>query len=285
MPSVRQLKKRIKSVESTRKIARAMEMVSSTKLRKIGEKVNAMRPYADHMEEILKNVVAAAEDLRHPLTEKRAERKNVILCVIASDSGLCGSYNVNLLRLVDGFIRNNPGVNVAIVPVGKKGLSYCRMRKRNITRSFIGLNGRYQEDVIDQITAYLYERFITREADEVHIAYTRFETTVRHHPAIEKFLNIDPQPSQKNHNNFIFEPDQAAIFDEALQEYLVLKMRAAVLQAFVCEHSARVVAMSMAKENAVELLEQLILLQNKIRQALITKEITEVVTAVEALKG
>ena len=286
MSTLRQIKKRIRSIESTRKIARAMELVSVNKLRKVEDRAHAMRPYVGRMDEILKNVVAAAEDFHHPLLDERREKKALALCVLTSDSGLCGSYNNNILRLADGFVRQQPAeTKIHIVAVGKKGFSHFRGRGFALSRSFIGLNGRYQENVADEITRYLQEQFLTRTVDEVHVAYTRFETNARHCATVEKFLNISLPGARVRSENFIWEPSRGEIFAEVMAEFLILKLRSYLLQSFVCEHSSRIIAMSMAKENAKELLENLILQQNKLRQALITKDVSEIVGAAEALKG
>ena len=285
MLSQRQLKKRIRSIENTRKIARAMEVISVTKLRRIEDRVAAMRPYVEQMDEILGNVIATIEDFKHPLMDERKEKNHIAVCVVTSDSGLCGVYNNNILRTVEGFLRQQEDKVLQVIPVGKRGFSYFKNRGFAMPRTFVGLNGRYNELVIDEITAFLQDLFLTRKADEVYVVYTHFETTVRHHPTIEKFLNITPMVSATHRADFIWEPSQSRIFAEAIPEYLILKMRSFILQSFACEHSLRIIAMSMAKQNSMELLEKLILLQNKTRQAAITKEILEVVSAAEALKG
>lgn len=285
MLSPRQLKNRIRSIESTRKIARAMELVSNTKLRRVAIRGAALRPYSDRLEEIFRNLLTAQEAVSHPLLEEREKKKSVALCVVTSDSGLCGPYNANILQAAQKFLTTISKKEIRIIPVGKRGFTYFRRHGYTVPRSFLGLNGRYQESVFKEISGYLQDLFLRGEADEVYVAYTRFENNVRHHPMVEKFLNIPSPRPKAPRGDFILEPNFSRILETIIPEYIDLKVCSFILHSFACEHSARIIAMSMAKENAIELLDQLNLLQNKMRQASITKEVAEIITAAEALRG
>lgn len=282
--SLRQIKTRIKSIESTRKLTRAMEMVSIAKLRRaqfIFEKIGL---YSARIEELLKNISSGDGNISSVFLKPRRNVKNIALCVITSDNGLCGSYNHNVIRKAENFLKSYQKYSVKLIIIGKKGFIYFKKNGFNVTRSYLGLNGRYSPEISQKLLDELCAMFSSGEAGEVYVAYTRMETAARHNPVIEKFLNIDSAQKANLPAEYIFEPDFKSILENLVPIYLLNKIKSIILSAFVCEHQGRAMAMGEATQNAKELLSGLILKRNKLRQSNITTEMLEVISSAEALK-
>jgi F-type H+-transporting ATPase subunit gamma len=298
--SLRQIKRRIKSVENTQKITRAMQMVSTAKFKRSEDMLYRGRPYYLKLDSILQRLLLnlKPEELStHPLLEERAEKKNLAVCVITSDSGLCSAYNNNIISVTDNFIKKREKENIRLIAIGRKGFAYFAKRGMKIAMSYVGLHGHYSAEAADGIANDIVDMFLDREADEIYIAHTHFDATMRYHARVRKFLNITPAPVgarvqtvggpaiREGETKFIAEPGIEKILDDLIPKYISVKMRLILLDAFTSEHSARMVAMQMATDNAVELIDNLTLLRNKARQASITGEVLQVATAAEALKG
>ena len=298
--SLRQIKRRIKSVESTKKITRAMQMVSTAKFKRCEDVLYVGRPYYLKLDSILKKLITSLkpEELSaHPLLEERAEKKNIAVCVITSDSGLCSVYNNNIIRITEDFISQHGKEKVKLVAIGRKGFAYFAKRGVKIAKSYVGLNGRYSPETADEIADALVGMFLSGEVDEIYIAHTHFGATMRYHTRVRKFLNIVPAPSgvraveskepaeKEGDIEFIAEPSIERILKDLIPRYISVKMRLILLDAFTSEHSARMMAMQAATDNAVELIDSLTMLRNKARQASITGEVLQVATTAEALKG
>lgn len=281
--SLRNIKLRMRSVESTRKITRAMEMISAAKLNRVKQELYATRLYFKKLEEMARRLLSDAESPHYALLDKREVVKNTVLCVITSDAGLCGTYNQALIRATEDFAKNYDAGTLQLVVAGKEGYSHFKRRPFPIKGVYLDMHGRYSQKISDLIDSSLIDMFLKKEADEVYIAYTRFDATLRHKPVVEKFLNIEYE--KKASIDYIIEPDMARVLDELIPRYMREKLRAAFFESFTSEHSARMVAMKMATDNADELLENLTLARNKARQASITKEIIEIISSAEALKG
>jgi F-type H+-transporting ATPase subunit gamma len=283
MRSLRRIKNRIRSIENTEKVTRALEMISVVKLNRIDNILYAIRPYLLKLESIVNNFINSTEQLSSPFLEERPHRQNLGLCLITSDSGLCGMYNDNIIRLAEEFIRIQGKDKIKLIAIGRKGLNYFKKRNLQILNSYIGLNGRYSDKISDEITNALTNIFLSGEVCEVYVAYTHYETALRYKPMIKKLLNIEAPGSQEI--EYILEPNKERILEELLPRYISMQTRLFLLEAFSCEHAARTVAMKTATDNANELLERLILQRNKARQANITQEIMEIISSTEALKG
>ncbi len=281
--SLRQIKKRIRSVESTKKIMRAMEMVSVAKLNRIETTLDASRPYFFKLDSILKNLLTGVKAASHPLLEERAAKQKAVLCLITSDSGLCSTYNDNIIRLAEDFINKYGIGEIKLVAIGRKGFNFFKKKGLVIPHTYVGLHGRYSSEIADGIAKTLTDLFLSGEADEVYVAYTHFISALRYKPTLEKFLNIE---RNKDHQiEYILEPNLNRILEELIPRYISTKMKLILLEAFTSEHSARMIAMKAATDNAEELIDSLTLLRNKARQAAITKEVIEVASSAEALKG
>jgi F-type H+-transporting ATPase subunit gamma len=284
LQSLRQIKSRIKSVENIWKVTRAMEMISVSKLRRVQEVLFAARAYFNKMDTLLSDLLSSeGADFSHPFFEKRVPVRKIAICVVTSDSGLCGMYNDRLLRVASDFIERTGREKIKLITVGRKGFIYFKRKGLSIERAFLGLHGRIADDILTKLSGALRESFLNKEVDEVYCIYTRFEATMRYRPTIGKLFPIDHVEGKRT--KYILEPDYTSILGELIPFYAEKKLRLELLEAFTAEHSERTVAMRSATDNAKGLMESLILLRNKVRQASITKEVIEIISSAEALKG
>lgn len=279
--TLRQIKGRIKSIETTRKITRAMEMVSASKLKRIQSILESSKHYFDEIGSLLGGLSLTPQD--HIFLRPHAANLPKTLCVVTSDTGLCSSYNQRLLQAAEQFIRKEGSQPIQLYVIGRKGFNYFRSRNIPIAHSFLGLQGRLTDEIIDDIFQKMTENFISGKTGEVQFAYTRFKSILRYTPTVEKFLPVSVNPV--NTKEYVFEPPLKNILNKLIPVYLKAKIRYGLLHSFTSEQSARMIAMRTATENARELLDQFILMRNKARQAAITKEIIEIVSAAEALRG
>jgi F-type H+-transporting ATPase subunit gamma len=280
--SLRQIKSRIRGIENVKKVTHAMEMISVAKFKPLETRVAVAKNYFTKLEELLKNLLASSALSDHPFIAPRKDVKDIILCLVTSDTGLCGPYNMNVLRAADAFVNERGKEKVSLVPVGRKGLNYFKRKGVGSAAAFMDLHGRYSDDTASALLNTLTRGFSSNKACEVYAAYTRFDSASRHRVVIEKFLNISPPEGTKI--DYILEPDIEGILDELLPLYLYHKVRLILINSFAAEHAARMLAMGESTNNAKELLEGLILWRNKVRQANITKEIMEIVSSAEVLK-
>ena len=286
MPSLRDIRRRIRSVEGTQQITKAMEMVAAAKLRKAQSRVESSRPYASKMQSMLDNLTKAAAAIVHPLFEKR-EVKRVALVVISSDRGLCGSYNSNVLRAADGFLKRCEREKVVLINVGKKGYTYYLKRPWEIRLRYLDLGGNLVLSQVKGITGDLVNLFLSGEVDEIYFLYTKFLSVMSYRVTLEKFLNIESQVEREEKEaylEFIFEPGAENIFSSLLPNYCMTKVQMALAESFASEHGSRMISMGAATQNAEEMIEHLTLVRNKLRQASITKEMLEISTSAEALR-
>ncbi|MDD2752645.1 MAG: ATP synthase F1 subunit gamma [Candidatus Omnitrophica bacterium] len=284
--SLKVIKTRVRSIQSTEKVTSAMQMIAVTKLSRIERQLTAMRPYFKKLESLFCHLTQYEHNatlLNSPFFKQNEKKEKILLCVFTSDTGLCGAYNNNIIRQAEEFIYRQGKEKVKLVVIGKRGFKYFNSRGFNIINSYIGLNAKYSDKVCDEITKALSSIFLAQEADEIYLAYTHFETALILRPTIIKFLNLEIEPTEGI--DYIFEPGRERILEEMLPKYISFKMRSIFLEAFTSEHAARTVAMRAATENARELLHWLILLRNKVRQANITRDILEIISSAEALKG
>ncbi len=291
MSSLRVLKRRIRSVQSTQQITKAMEMVSASKLRRAQRAAESARPYGQAMGAILEHLAEATAARDHPLFELRAEGP-VLLVVISADRGLCGSFNTNVVRRAVQFLKERSGDEVELMFAGKKAWEYFRRRSWPMTGVYKDFGGRLELERAQEITDDLIGRFTARQVREVHLLTSRFVTTLVRRVVVEPFLPIVAAPpadgtaasSADLAVEYIFEPSPEEIYSRLLPRYALTRVMAAMLESFASEHSARMVAMGSASKNAEEMIADLVLLRNRIRQAAITKEISELVGGAEALR-
>ena len=281
--SLKTIKSRIRSTQNTEKVTAAMEMVSVAKLNKSEKSLLAIRPFILSLQSIIRDLIGSEPLSTHTFLEPKSQTDRICLCVITSDSGLCGVYNNEVIRKAETFINSYGREKVDMVCVGRKGFGYFKKNNFKVSNAYVGLNGRFSEKVCVEIMNDLTRPFISGKVSEVYICYTHFKTALVHEQKVEKFLNIECD--SQNKTSYILEPNKELILNEILPKFISMKLKLIILESFTAEHSARTVAMKAATDNARELLQGLILLRNKVRQANITQEILEIISSSEALKG
>lgn len=282
MASLQDIRRRIKSVKSIQQITNAMNMVATSRLRKAKEAAVANKPYADKMAQVVSDIAANAGDFTHPLLEARQEGKKLIL-VMASDKGLAGAYASNAFKEAVAGIEDKS--NTEIVAVGRKTDAFFKNRDYEVAKSYIGISERPSYDNAKEIAVDLISRFVSGEVKEISMVYTRFVSAISCVPETVQLLPFGNLAGQGGtHAEYIYEPDAQSVLGYMLPQYLVTTIYAALLQAAASELSSRMNAMSNATDNAQELIAKLDLHYNKVRQANITREITEIVGGAEALK-
>lgn len=288
MATIRDLKKRIRAVESTKQITKAMEMVAAAKLRRAQQRIESYRPYAEKMMEMLGHLSAAGGQVPHPFFEKR-DVKKTILVLFASDRGLCGSYNSNLIRNAEAFQRDHTPDNLEMVCVGKRGRDYFKRRSFPVVNSYIDFSGNMDLAKVRDMTHYLTNRFVSGEVDRIVFLYSAFISTVSFKITRTQFLPITQEFASDEedigHKEYIFEPDAAAIYSKLLPGYAQTVAQMVMAESLASEHGTRMIAMGAATKNAGEMIDNLTLVMNKARQAAITKELLEIVSGAEALRG
>jgi len=285
MPSLRDIKRRIRSIENTQQITRAMEMVAAARLRKAQARVEAARPYGLKMQQMLESLAAAASGLHHPLFEERKVR-GTLLVVFSSDRGLAGSYNSNVIRNAVRYLRQAPEGSVRLGLVGKKANEYFKRRPYPIEFSITDLGGKVDLTRTRRLALDITDKFYRGDVDEVRLLYTRFVSMVSYKITLERFLPIEKPAGAEGKigTDYIFEPDAERIFTSLVPRYCVTKILQAMLESFASEHGSRMMAMGNATKNAKEMIDNMTLLRNKMRQASITRELIDIVTGAEALK-
>lgn len=281
MASLQDIRRRIKSVKSIQQITNAMNMVATSRLRSAKEAAVANKPYADKMAQVVSDVAANAGNFSHPLLEVRQEGKRLLL-VIAADKGLAGAYSSNAFKEAVSQVEDK--ADTEIVAVGRKTREYFVNRSYTVASDYIGFSERPKYDNAKAIANDIIARFQSGEVKEVYMVYTRFVSAISCVPETVKLLPFGQLSQEGPHAEYIYEPNAADVLGYLLPQYLVTTIYAALLQAAASELSSRMNAMSNATDNAQELIAKLDLHYNKVRQAGITREITEIVGGAEALK-
>ena len=286
MASLKDLRRRIRATKSMQQIFKAMEMVAAAKLRRAQARAKAASPYSAKISDMLANLSESAAELQHPLFNVR-EVKTTALVVISADRGFAGAYNTAVLRVAEQKLRAAERGTVQLVVVGRKGRDYLRRRGHPILAAHTELPGEASLELARRITNDVTQRFVSGEVDRVEILYTHFVNAIVRRVRNETFLPVGADAVRKQGTGggaAIFEPDAESIFAELLPRYATAKLYAAMADSLASEHSARMVAMGSARKNAGELVDALTLTRNRMRQAAITREISELVGGAEALK-
>jgi F-type H+-transporting ATPase subunit gamma len=284
MATLRDIRRRIRSVKNTQQITKAMEMVAAAKLRRSQNRVVAARPYARGMEAILERLAAVAAEEQHPLFTPRPVKTRALV-VFTADRGLAGSYNANLIRVAEQFLQSPEGQGTRLFLIGRKARDYFRRRTYPILETHTDLPPEARLETARELSERLQGLFTSGEVDAVDILYTQFVNIITRRIAREQFLPIAPgqRVETATARPVIFEPDAASLLAEMLPRYATTKLLQALAEALTSEHAARMVAMSSAQKNAGELIDALVLKRNRLRQAGITKELAEIVGGAEAL--
>ncbi len=288
MPSTREIRRRIRSVGNMSQITRAMEMVSAAKMRKAQQRVAASRPYSDQLREIMSDLATQQPDPEqlqtYPLLQKRPV-KNIELIVVTPDRGLTGALNTNILRHASRFILDQTDAPVKIIAVGKKARDYFVRTKQNVVAEFTGIGDNVSLDEARTIADIAIDDFATAKVDAVYVVYSRFVNTLVQRPEVLQILPVEPAEAHEGFSDYIFEPTPAEVLNNLLPRYVEVQLYQAILEGLASEHSARMVAMRNASENAKEVQSELSLSYNKARQAQITREVSEIAAGANAMAG
>jgi len=289
MAGSKEIRNKIKSVQSTRKITKAMEMVAASKMKKAQDRMRAARPYVGRMMAITRHLARANTEFRHPFLIARPQVKSVGLIVVTSDKGLCGGLNTNAMRmaLVKMKAWQARGVDVQVTAIGNKGLGFMQRLKAGIISQVTNLGDRpHLDKIIGPIKVQL-DAYLDGKIDELHLVSTRFENTMKQTPTEAQILPITDLGDESDKRAFpwdyIYEPDAKTVLEGLLTRYIEAIIYQAVNENMASEQSARMVAMKSASENAATIIEELQLIYNKSRQASITKELSEIVAGAAAV--
>ncbi|WP_153111996.1 F0F1 ATP synthase subunit gamma [Propionivibrio limicola] len=290
MASGKEIRNKIKSVESTRKITKAMEMVAASKMRKAQDRMRAARPYGDKIRRVAGNLSHALTDYSHPFMEVRPEQKSVGLIVVTSDKGLCGGLNTNILRLALNRMKewDAEGKKLQVTAIGSKGFSFMARAGATIVShlSGSGLGDTPRMDKLIGPAKVQIDAYLNGEIDVLYIAYTRFINTMKQEPVIEQLLPLSGDlvgSTTANRWDYVYEPDAKSVIDDLLLRYVEAVLYQSVAENMASEQSARMVAMKSASDNAKNVIGELKLIYNKARQATITKELSEIVGGAAAV--
>ena len=289
MATLRDIKRRIKAVQSTSKITKAMKMVAAAKFRKAQQRMFEMRPYADRMKSILSSLSTGATGEAHPLLEVRP-RKNVEVFVVTSDRGLCGAFNSNILRAASKHIATlkDEGFEVSVSAVGRKARDYFKRRNVPMRKAWTGISGKISYANTQEIADDLIENYTSEAVDEIVLIYNEFKSVVAQTIVVTRLLPLAPiEHSEETLPvfNFIYEPSRQEIFSRLLPKNVEIQVFRALLESQASEEAARMSSMENATKADNDMINSLTLQFNKARQASITKELMDIVGGVEALKG
>jgi F-type H+-transporting ATPase subunit gamma len=289
MAGSKEIRTKIKSVENTRKITKAMEMVAASKMRKAQERMRAARPYAEKIRNVAAHLSHAQAEYRHPFLVKRDTVQNVGLIVITSDKGLCGGLNTNVLRISVNRMQawEAEGKGVKVSAVGNKGLGLMSRIGADVKSHITGLGDKPQMEKLIGPVKVLLDAYIAGEIDQLYIAYNRFINTMKQEAIVEQLLPLSGEKigAPAGHWDYIYEPDAQVVVDDLMVRYIESLIFQAVAENMASEQSARMVAMKSASDNAKTVISDLKLVYNKARQAAITKEISEIVGGAAAVSG
>ena len=293
MANLKEIRNRIKGVKNTAKITSAMKMVSAAKLKRAQDGIEKARPYAVKMKDVITNLVTAlGEEYSNPLTESRDEIKNVAVIVIGSDRGLCGSFNSNLFKesarfLREDFKNSHPDANVNVIAVGKKAVSFFKKTEFNLIAEFPDAFNNLSFTLTQEIVGTVKDSFIKGEYDKVIVYVNEFVNVIKQEPKRHQLLPIQTEASEETSNSsidYIFEPTKEGILDTLLPKMIDISMWRYMLESNAAEQAARMMSMDNATNNANELVSELNLTYNKMRQAAITTEMLEIVGGANALE-
>jgi F-type H+-transporting ATPase subunit gamma len=297
MASLRDIRKRIRSVKSTQQITKAMKMVAAAKLRKAQDAITAARPYAQALDQMIADLAARSEEVAHPLLAVRPAR-NVDVVVLTSDRGLAGGFNSNIIRRVNRFLLENARAyqRIRLVTIGRKGNEFFRRRDVEVLKDYPGLFAQVNFATASDVAEEAAQRFLREETDAVFVVYNEFVSAITQKIVLNQVLPLQSiaaapaggaarQPdAARGGIDFIYEPSRQAVLDRLVPQAIAIKIYRALLESVASEHGARMSAMDNATNNASDMIGRLTLYYNRTRQAVITKELMEIVSGAEALK-
>ncbi|EES74744.1 MULTISPECIES: ATP synthase F1 subunit gamma [Paenibacillus] len=280
---MREIKRQIKSVQNTRQITKAMEMVASAKLRKAQERAQAARPYSEKLKEVVSSIAAASQGVSHPMLVSRPVKRTAYI-VITSDGGLVGGYNANILRKVTDLIRSRHASTseYELFIIGRKGRDYFKRRNYPVVHEVTELSDSPRFADIKSLTYAAVQGFETERFDEIYICYNRFINAITQLPTVERLLPFDSVESEAPVSSYEYEPSPEGVLEVLLPKYAETLIFGALLDGKASELGAKMTAMGSATKNATKMINELTLTYNRARQAAITQEITEIVAGANA---
>ena len=286
MATLRDIRRRIRSVQSTQKITRAMKLVAAAKLRRAQERITEARPYALKMAELLSSLVTRAGDDVHPLLARRTTgRKRLV--IITADKGLCGAFNSNILRASLAFLREQGQTDITLVVVGKKARDFYRRRQWQVKSEMLGFFDQLAYEHARELAGQLIQSYLAEEVDEVHLLYNEFRSVAVQRVKREQLLPIAAEAAEEGPaatGDYIYEPSPEAILAALLPRHVATQVYRALMESVAGEYGARMTAMESATKNAKEMIDVLTIQYNKARQERITKELLDIVGGAEALR-
>ncbi len=291
MAGSKEIRTKIKSVQNTRKITKAMEMVAASKMRKAQERMRHARPYGDKIRTIASHLAHANTEYRHPFLIRRENVKDVGLVVVTSDKGLCGGLNTNALRLALNKVREwqGEGRGVQVTAIGNKGFGFMQRFNANVVSHLVGVGDTPRMDKLIGPLKVQIDAYSQGKIGALFIVYTRFINTMKQEPVVEQLLPLpadrlrDDRAATRKNWDYLYEPDARAVLDQLLTRYVEQIIYQSVAENIASEQSARMVAMKAASDNASSVIDDLTLVYNKARQAAITKELSEIVSGAAAV--
>jgi len=290
MAAGKEIRTKIKSVENTCKITKAMEMVAASKMRKAQERMKAARPYAEKISRVATHLAYAHTEYKHPFVIARDNVKRVGVIVVTSDKGLCGGLNTNVFRVVVSQMRQweAAGVGIDVTALGNKGLGFMQRLGASVVSQLTGLGDTPHMDKLIGPVKVMLDAYLNGNIDALYIVFNRFINTMKQEPTLTQLLPLsklqdDEEASLKTHWDYIYEPDAKPVVDAMLMRYIESLVYQGVAENIACEQSARMVAMKSASDNAKDVIGELKLVYNKTRQAAITKELSEIVAGAAAV--
>lgn len=282
MAHIRDIKNRIESIKSTKQITNAMKMVAAAKLRKAQKRIFKARPYADYINDMLRAIKIKNTRSLHPLLDDSTEGNKRALIVVTADRGLCGSFNSNIIRTANEYLKKNPKVD--LICIGKKGNDYFKKHFRKVSQSYIDLFNEMDFSVSIEVASHILNLLLIENYSKIEVLYNEFKSAIQQNIIVKQLLPIIPSESKEVTTlDFIYEPDEKTIIEELGRKYVNVEIWRIMLESSAAEQGARMTAMDSATDNAAELIEQLTLKYNRVRQAGITKEIIEIASGAEAI--
>ncbi|MEE8320982.1 MAG: ATP synthase F1 subunit gamma [Gammaproteobacteria bacterium] len=288
--SPREILRRIRGIKSTQQITKAMEMVAAVKVNKVRTQAENARPYVDNMSTIMRALLSSGTTFKHPLLALR-DVKKMLLVVLTSDRGLCGTFNVNVINAAKAFLEQHADQDVSIIAIGRKGHGALSKMGYSIDKSYDVPWGDAIALETAAINGYLLDAFSSERVDEVHLIYSRFANVLQYVPTTVQYLPIPPLTEEQKKElvkwsvDFIVEPSFEEVAQTLIPRYLETQLSHSIIESLASENAARMVAMRNASDNADEVIQELTLNYNKARQASITRELLDIIGGVEALRG
>lgn len=287
MASMRDIKRRIKSVGSTQQITKAMNLVSASKLQKAKGNLSKTKPFYEETFRVIGNVINNSKGINHPFLQNKEGGKSLVI-LVTSDRGLCGGYNANINKYVAKFINDNEN-DVELIVIGSKGRDYFKRRGGTIIKTLLGVSEKPTYEVAKDIGELALEQFVKGEFSEVYIAYTEFVTTLSHIPTIRRLLPVDTSAFEEENDTqsltiMDYEPNEEEVLSYIVPKYINTTIYGGLVDSATCQQAARMTSMDSATENAYSMIDSLTLQYNRARQGAITQEITEIVSGANALE-